>query len=43
MTGLEYEQVLELVDRIEDYLGCWHPQCGRRREMELFDAVLMSR
>jgi hypothetical protein len=39
-TGLEYEQVLELVDRIEDYLGGWHPQCGRRREMELFDAVL---
>lgn len=42
MTGLEYEQVLELVDRIEDYLGGWHPQCGRRREMELFDAVLAT-
>jgi hypothetical protein len=42
MTGLEYEQVLELVDRTEDYLGGWHPQCGRRREMELFDAVLAT-
>jgi DDE superfamily endonuclease len=42
MTGLEYEQVLELVDRIKDYLGGWHPQCGRRREMELFDAVLAT-
>ena len=42
MTGLEYEQVLELVDRIEDYLGGWHPRCGRRREMELFDAVLAT-
>jgi len=42
MTGLAYEQVLELVDRIEDYLGGWHPQCGRRREMELFDAVLAT-
>lgn len=39
MTGLSSEQVLELADRIEDYLGGWHPECGRRREMELFDAV----
>lgn len=42
MTGLVYEQVLELVGRIEDYLGSWHPQRGRRREMELFDAVLAT-
>jgi len=42
MTGLVYEQVLELVDRTEDYLGGWHPQRGRRREMELFDAVLAT-
>jgi hypothetical protein len=39
MTGLPYEQVLELVDRLEDYLDGWHPERGRRREMELFDAV----
>jgi hypothetical protein len=25
MTGLPSEQVLELVDRVEDYLGGWHP------------------
>jgi hypothetical protein len=42
MTGLVYEQVLELVDRTENYLGGWHPQRGRRREMELFDAVLAT-
>lgn len=30
MTGLVYEQVLELADRIEDYLGGWHPARGRR-------------
>jgi hypothetical protein len=41
-TGLVYEQVLELAERIEDYLGGWHPQRGRRREMELFDAVLAT-
>lgn len=39
MTGLCYEQVAELVVRVEEYLGGWHPACGRRREMELFDAV----
>jgi hypothetical protein len=42
MTGLPYEQVLELVDRAEDYLGGWHPEHGRRREMELFDAVVAT-
>ena len=42
MTGLVYEQVLELADRIEDYLGGWHPARGRRREMDLFDAVLAT-
>jgi hypothetical protein len=42
MTGLEYEQVLELEDRVEDYLGGWHPERGRRREMELFDAVIAT-
>jgi hypothetical protein len=42
MTGLLYEQVLELVDRVEDYLGGWHPQRGRRREMEMFDAVVAT-
>jgi DDE superfamily endonuclease len=42
MTGLPSEQVLELVDRVEDYLGGWHPERGRRREMELFDAVIAT-
>ena len=42
MTGLSYEQVLELEDRVEDYLGGWHPECGRRREMKLFDAVVAT-
>jgi hypothetical protein len=42
MTGLEYEQVLELEDRVEGYLGGWHPERGRRREMELFDAVVAT-
>jgi DDE superfamily endonuclease len=42
MTGLEYEQVLELEDRVEGYLGGWHPVCGRRREMELFEAVVAT-
>jgi len=37
-----YEQVLELVDRIEDYLGGWHHPRGRRREMEVFDAVVAT-
>jgi hypothetical protein len=41
MTGLPYEQVCELVDGVED-LGGWHPACGRRREMELFDAVVAT-
>jgi hypothetical protein len=39
MTGLAYDQVAELVARVEDYLGGWQPTCGRPREMELFDAV----
>lgn len=39
MTGLPEQQVIELVERIEDYLGGWQPTRGRRREMELFDAV----
>jgi hypothetical protein len=39
MTGLADEQVLELVDRLEDYLGGWQPARGRRRELELLDAV----
>ncbi|MGH3779546.1 MAG: helix-turn-helix domain-containing protein, partial [Pseudonocardiaceae bacterium] len=42
MTGLPSEQVLELVDRVEAYLGGWHPARGRRREMELFDAVIAT-
>jgi hypothetical protein len=42
MTGLPYEQVAELVDLIEDYLDGWQPSYGRRREMELFDAVLAT-
>ena len=42
MTGLPFEQVLELVDRAEDYLGDWHPERGRRRETELFDAVIAT-
>jgi hypothetical protein len=42
MAGLAYEQVLELEVRVEDYLGRWHPERGRRREMELFDAVLAT-
>lgn len=42
MAGLSYEQVLELEDRVEGYLGGWHPECGRRREMELFDAVVAT-
>jgi hypothetical protein len=42
MTGLEYEQVVELEDRVEGYLGGWHPERGRRREMELFDAVIAT-
>jgi hypothetical protein len=36
-----YVYVLELVDRVEDYLGGWHPERGRRREMELFDAAVL--
>ena len=44
VAGLDYdrslsEQVLELVDRVEDYLCGWHLERGRRREMELFDGV----
>jgi DDE superfamily endonuclease len=39
MTGQVYEQVVELVDRLQDYRGGWQPKRGRRREMELFDAV----
>lgn len=39
MTYLVWEQILEL---IEDYLGGWHPERGRRRGMELFDAVLAT-
>ena len=39
MTGVAYEQVTELVERVEDYLGSWQPSCGRHREMGLFDAV----
>jgi DDE superfamily endonuclease/Helix-turn-helix of DDE superfamily endonuclease len=42
MTGLTYEQVLELGDWVEDYLGGWQPKRGRRREMELFDAVVAT-
>ena len=42
MTGLPSEQVLELADRVEDYLGGWHPERGRRREMDLFDAVIAT-
>jgi hypothetical protein len=42
MTGLPYEQVTELVDLIEDYMDGWQPSFGRRREMEIFDAVLAS-
>jgi hypothetical protein len=42
MTGLEYEQVLELEDRVEGYLGGWHPVRGRRREIELFNAVVAT-
>ena len=42
MTGLPSEQVLELVDRVEAYLGGWHPARRRRREMELFDAVIAT-
>jgi hypothetical protein len=42
MTGLEYEQVLELEDQVEGYLGGWHPERSRRREMELFDAVVAT-
>jgi hypothetical protein len=36
-----YEQSRRLVDRIEDYLGGWHPPVWRR-EMELFDAVVAT-
>lgn len=36
------EQVLQVVDRVEDYLGGWHPALGRRREMELSDAVVAT-
>jgi hypothetical protein len=39
MTGLVYEQVIELADRIEDYLDGWQPERGRRRELDLLDAV----
>ena len=39
MTGLPEEQIIELAQRIEDYLGGWQPARGRRRERELFDAV----
>jgi hypothetical protein len=39
MTGLPEEQVIELAERIEDYLDGWQPARGRRREMELFDSV----
>lgn len=42
MSGLRYEQVTELLDRVEEYLQGWQPVCGRRREMELFDAVLAT-
>jgi hypothetical protein len=42
MTGLAYEQAFELEERVEDYPGGWHPECGRRREMELFEAVVAT-
>jgi hypothetical protein len=42
MTGLAYEQAFELEGRAEDYPGGWHPECGRRREMELFEAVVAT-
>lgn len=28
MTGLPYEQVAELVDLIEEYMGSWHLGVG---------------
>jgi hypothetical protein len=28
MTGLLYEQVAELVDLIEEYMGGWQPRCA---------------
>ncbi|MBV9730841.1 MAG: transposase, partial [Pseudonocardiales bacterium] len=42
MTGLPSEQVLEVVDRVENYLGGWHPERGRRRERELSDALIAT-
>jgi hypothetical protein len=36
------KQVRELADRVENYLGGWHPERGRRREVELFDAVVAT-
>jgi hypothetical protein len=39
MTGFPAEQVLELLGRLVDYLGGWQPERGRRRELDLGDAV----
>lgn len=42
MTGLPVEQVWELADRLEDYLGGWQPKRGRRRKLDLLDAVIAT-
>lgn len=42
MTGLSCEQLEDLVDRVVEYLGGWQPERGRRRGMEVFDAVVAT-
>ncbi len=42
MTGLTFAQVVELAERVEEYLGGWQRSCGRRRGMGLFEAVVAT-
>jgi hypothetical protein len=40
-TGLELEQLLLLEREVEARIGSWQPETGRRKTLELFDAIVV--
>lgn len=40
-TGLDLEQLLLLERAVEARIGSWQPETGRRKALELFDAIVV--
>ena len=41
-TGLDYEQLLYLEREVTARIGSWQPATGRRKSLDLFEAIIVT-